>query len=72
MTANYKSSVFGTSMISYHTGGPGSLLAGLFNDSSVIMWKVGALQIWKNFSNNFINALIISGHTTAIPKFVSL
>jgi len=61
MIANYKSSVFGTSMISYHTGGPGSLLAGLFNDSSVIMWKVGALQIWKNFSNNSINSSLTAG-----------
>jgi hypothetical protein len=61
ITANYTSSVFGTSMISYHTGGPSSLLAGLFNDSSVIMWKVGALQIWKNFSDNSINSSLTAG-----------
>jgi hypothetical protein len=61
ISSGEKLDTYGTSMISYHTTGPGSLLAGLYNDSSVVMWKVGAIQIWKDFTNGSIGSSLTAG-----------
>ena len=61
VTASYETNVFGTSMISYHTGGPSSLLAGLFKNESVVMWKVSAIQIWYNYTDKSFNSSLTAG-----------
>lgn len=58
---SYETGTFASSMISYHTGGPGSILAGLYNNESVLMWKVGTIQIWYNYTDKSFNSSLTAG-----------